>query len=77
MVAQELLEFHSIKGFCISSTKRDKAGISSQGFRLRLQAIFDAAEYLSSDDEFWPSLVTAAEQAYGSERAAEILAPTA
>ncbi|MBO1903995.1 hypothetical protein J4G37_03620 [Microvirga sp. 3-52] len=43
----------------------------------RLQAIFDAAEYLSSDDEFWPNLVAAAKQAYGAERAAEILAPTA
>lgn len=46
------------------------------GFPPRLQAIFDAAEYLSSDDEFWPALVAAAEQAYGAERAAEILAPT-
>jgi hypothetical protein len=46
-------------------------------FPPRLQAIFDAAEYLSSDDEFWPALVAAAEQAYGPERAAEILAPTA
>jgi hypothetical protein len=46
------------------------------GFPPRLQAIFDAAEYLSSDDEFWPDLVAAAEQAYGPERAAEILAPT-
>jgi hypothetical protein len=46
-------------------------------FPPRLQAIFDAAEYLSSDDEFWPALVAAAEQAYGAERAAEILAPTA
>jgi hypothetical protein len=45
-------------------------------FPPRLQAIFDAAEYLSSDDEFWPALVTAAEQAYGAERAAEILAPS-
>jgi hypothetical protein len=45
------------------------------GFPPRLQAIFDAAEYLSSDDEFWPDLVAAAEQAYGVERAAELLAP--
>lgn len=45
-------------------------------FPPRLQAIFDAAEYLSSDDEFWPALVAAAEQAYGAERAAELLAPT-
>jgi hypothetical protein len=44
-------------------------------FPPRMQAIFDAAEYLSSDDEFWPDLVAAAEQAYGAERAAEILAP--
>jgi hypothetical protein len=47
------------------------------GFLPRLQAIFDAAEYLSSDDEFWPALVAAAEQAYGPDRAAEILAPEA
>ncbi|MBA1156939.1 hypothetical protein [Microvirga mediterraneensis] len=47
------------------------------GFPPRLQAIFDAAEYLSPDDEFWPDLVAAAEQAYGVERAAEILAPNA
>ncbi|KFG68715.1 hypothetical protein [Microvirga sp. BSC39] len=47
------------------------------GFPPRLQAIFDAAEYLSSDDEFWPALVAAAEQAYGAERASEILAPSA
>ena len=47
------------------------------GFPPRMQAIFDAAEYLSSDDEFWPALVAAAEQVYGAERAAEILAPTA
>lgn len=47
------------------------------GFTPRLQAIFDAAEYLSSDDEFWPDLVAAAEQVYGAERAAELLAPTA
>jgi hypothetical protein len=40
----------------------------------RLQAIFDATEYLSSDDEFRPALVAAAEQAYEAERAAEILA---
>jgi hypothetical protein len=46
------------------------------GFPQRLQAIFDAAEYLSPDDEFWPALVAAAEQAYGADRAAEILAPT-
>jgi hypothetical protein len=46
------------------------------GFPPRLQAIFDAAEFLSSDDEFWPALVGAAEQAYGADRAAEILAPT-
>lgn len=46
------------------------------GFPPRLQAIFDAAEYLSSDDEFWPDLVAAAVQAYGAERAAEILTPT-
>lgn len=45
-------------------------------FPPRLQAIFDAAEYLSSDDEFWPDLVAAAEQAYGAERSAELLAPT-
>ena len=45
-------------------------------FPPRLRAIFDAAEYLSSDDEFWPDLVAAAEQAYGRERAAELLAPT-
>jgi hypothetical protein len=31
---------------------RWQARISSQGFLPRLQAIFDAAEYLSSDDEF-------------------------
>src|SRR4051794_27941459 len=46
------------------------------GFSPRLQAIFDAAEYLSPDDEFWPALVEASEQAYGTERAAEILAST-
>jgi hypothetical protein len=46
-------------------------------FPPRLQAIFDAAEYLSSDDEFWPDLVAAAEQAYGAERAAELLASSA
>jgi hypothetical protein len=45
------------------------------GFPPRLQAIFDAAEYLSPDDEFWPDLVVAAEQAYGVERAAELLSP--
>jgi hypothetical protein len=43
------------------------------GFPPRLQAIFDAAEYLSSDDEFWSDLVAAAEQAYGVERAMELL----
>jgi hypothetical protein len=54
----------------------DGARINSQGrptflvsqlasFPPRLQAIFDAAEYLSSDDKFWPDLVAAAEQAYG------------
>jgi hypothetical protein len=47
------------------------------GFPPRLQAIFDAAEYLSPDDEFWPDLMAAAEQVYGTERAAELLAPTA
>lgn len=46
------------------------------GFSPRLQAIFDAAEYLSPDDEFWPDLVAAANQAYGPDRAAEILAST-
>lgn len=45
------------------------------GFPPRLAALFDAVEYLSSDDEFWPPLVDAANQAYGEERAAEILAP--
>ncbi|MBB3020633.1 hypothetical protein FHR70_003719 [Microvirga lupini] len=47
------------------------------GFPPRLQAIFDAAEYLSSNDEFWPALVAAAEHAYGAERAAELLSPSA
>ncbi len=42
-------------------------------FPPRIQAIFDAAEYLSSQDEFWSDLVSAAEQAYGPERAAELL----
>jgi hypothetical protein len=64
MVAQEPLEFHSIKGFKgllhIKHYAR-MAGISLQGFPPRLQAIFDAVEYLSSDDEFWPALVAAAE----------------
>jgi hypothetical protein len=46
------------------------------GFPPRLQAIFDAAEYLSPEDEFWPDLVAAANQVYGAERAAELLAPT-
>jgi hypothetical protein len=32
----------------------------------RLQATFDTAEDLSSDDEFWPALVAAAEHAYGA-----------
>jgi hypothetical protein len=30
-----------------------------------LQVIFDAAEYLSSDDEFWPDLVAAADRLWG------------
>jgi hypothetical protein len=46
------------------------------GFPPRLQAIFDAAEYLSSSDEFWPALVAAAEDAYGEQRAAELLSST-
>ncbi|MBB3020658.1 hypothetical protein FHR70_003744 [Microvirga lupini] len=46
------------------------------GFPPRLQAIFDAAEFLSSDDEFWPDLMAAAEDTYGPERAAELLSPT-
>ncbi len=45
-------------------------------FAPRLQAIFDAAEYLSPDDEFWADLLGAAEDAYGAERASELLAPT-
>jgi hypothetical protein len=49
--------------------------IWTDGSPPRLHAIFNAAEYLSSDDEFWPDLVAAAEQAYGAERAAEILPP--
>jgi hypothetical protein len=47
------------------------------GFPPRLQAIFDAAEYLSLHDDFWPDLLAAAEQAYGAERAAELLTPAA
>jgi hypothetical protein len=46
-------------------------------FPPRMQAIFDAAEYLSPEDEFWADLFSAAEQAYGKERAAELLSATA
>lgn len=44
-------------------------------FPPRLAALFDAVEYLSTNDEFWPAMVAAANQVYGEERAAEILAP--
>lgn len=41
----------------------------------RLRMIYGAAQYLSSDDPFWPTLSDLLTSAFGSVRASELLAP--
>lgn len=45
-------------------------------FPPRLAALFDSAAYISDQDDFYPDLVAACEQAFGQERAAEVLEPS-
>lgn len=43
-------------------------------FPLRLRRIFEAASEYRSTDEYWPALVSAAQEEFGKARAAELLA---